>query len=184
MKPNKTAAADYASIYFCHPKNGRLTRTHKTGSRSDGDKTRNSSRAETNSRPLALKTVIPEHPSQTANAGSKVGDNACLGCAQVRGEGRATIEAEPAEPEEGRAQNNVGRIVRLVGEACGIISTTLAEVKCDSKCGSAGGDVHWGTASEVKATKNVRPSMGIPCPIGDRVVDERRPNENEESERT
>lgn len=48
-----------------------------TRSRSNGDKASNNSRAESNSGPLAFQTVINQAPSDTANAGSKVGDNGC-----------------------------------------------------------------------------------------------------------
>lgn len=115
-------------------KQDRRGATHKSRSRSDRHEARNRTRAESDSRPLALKAPIPEHPGQTTDRGSEVGDDARLRGTQIRGKGRAAVESEPTEPEEDRAEDDVGCVVWFVGEALGTISAALAEVDRDGQC--------------------------------------------------
>ena len=106
----------------------RLTSTDETRSGSNGNKTYNGTRAETDDGPFALKTVIPEHPGESTDRGGEVGDNASVGSAEICAQSRATIEAEPAEPEHDGTENDVTGVMRLVGEAFSAIATTLAKI--------------------------------------------------------
>lgn len=106
--------------------------------RGDSNETGDRAGAETDNGPLLLETVIPNHPSQPANARCKVGHDARLGSAQVRGKGRPAVETEPAEPEEDCAKDDVGGIVGLVREALGSIAGALSEVDGDRECGGSG----------------------------------------------
>jgi len=56
---------------------------HETGTRSDGHKTGNDTRAETDGGPFAFKTVVHHAPGDTTNAGCEVGHNGCHHGAQV-----------------------------------------------------------------------------------------------------
>lgn len=50
------------------------------------------------------------------------------GSAQVSGEGRAAVEAEPAYPEEDGAEDYVGYVVWAVGESGdGVVAAAFAE---------------------------------------------------------
>jgi hypothetical protein len=72
----------------------------------------------------------------------------------------------------------------FVGEAFSSIAASLAEVNRDSESGSARGNVHGGSTSKVETSEFVRPSVRVPGPVGNRVVDERRPNEDKDNRRT
>ena len=133
------------------------------------DKTRDGTRAETDCGPLALETVVPEHPGQTADAGSEVGDDASLGGTEVGAERGSAIEAEPSEPEEDRAENDVGRVVGLVRKALGTVATALAEVDGNRERGGTGADVHGRATGEVKTSQLVGPTVRVPSPACDRV---------------
>ena len=132
MKPNSTAAAACTHTEVSkrvgesdRQQLGR-TRADETGRGGDGDQAGDGARAEADSRPLALETVVPEHPGETTHARSQVGDDARLDGAEVRGEGGAAVEPEPPEPEEDRAEDDIGRVVGLVRETLGTVPATLA----------------------------------------------------------
>lgn len=109
-------------------KNDGGPRLHEAGSRSNNDKTRDGTRAETDGAPLLLKTVVEQDPGDSTARGSQVGHVTCHHCANVHGEGRATVEAEPADPEEDRAENDVGYIMRTVGKTVVVVvASALAE---------------------------------------------------------
>ena len=157
--------------------------TDESRAGSDSDETSDGARAEANRRPLALKTVVPEHPSETAYASREVRHDARLGRTQVCGEGGAAVEAKPAKPEEDGAQDNVGSVVRLVREALGAVAPALAEVDGDGERGGPGRDVDGRTSREVKAAELERPPIGVPSPAGNGVVNDRRPDEHEDHDR-
>jgi hypothetical protein len=70
----------------------------KSGCRGNSDETRDSTGAEADCGPLLLETVIEENPSNSTDRSSEMGDDARHNSTQVGSEGRATIEAEPADP--------------------------------------------------------------------------------------
>ena len=109
----------------------KLTRANEARSWSDGNQTRDSARAEPNSGPLALQAVIPEHPGDSTDRGSEVGDDTGRGCADVRSQGATTVKSEPTEPEEDGSDNNVCGVVGLVGEFLGSITGPPSEVDGD-----------------------------------------------------
>ena len=117
----------------------------------------------------------------------------------VRGERRAGVEAEPAEPQQAGAEHDEGQVVRahrLAAEAL-----ALAEHEHEGERGGAGVDVHGGAAGEVERAEAVddpaaavlgeqaRGGAGALAvllgdaegedPVGDREVDERRPQDGE-----
>lgn len=112
--------------------------TDESRSRSDGNKSRNGTRAETDDGPLALETPIPEHPGQSTDGSSQVGDDASLNGAVVGRESATTVESEPSEPEHDRAENDEGGVVWLVSETLSSVAAALAEVKRDGESGSSG----------------------------------------------
>lgn len=126
----------------------------------------------------------PEHPRDSADAGGEVGDDARLGGAQAGGEGAAAVEAEPAEPEEDGAQDDVADVVGLVRQALGAVSAALSDEDRDGERGGAGGDVHGRSSGEVEAAHDERPALGIPCPARDWVVHDGAPDEDEDDEGT
>jgi hypothetical protein len=146
---------------------GRATDEARRGG--DRDKARDRAGAEADGRPLALETPIPEHPGEATDGRREVCHDARGRRTKVRGQGRATVEADPAEPEEHRAENDVRRVVRLVREALRAVTAALAEVNRDRERGGARANVHGGTAGKVETTKYVRPPVGVPGPTRNRV---------------
>jgi len=63
------AAAGGMSTPFETEKKYTLTSTYVARCGGDGDQTDDGTRAETDDRPLALKTVIPEHPGESTDRG-------------------------------------------------------------------------------------------------------------------
>lgn len=123
--------------------------------------------------------TYPEHPREATDRRSQVGDDARLHSAEVGRQSRSSVEAEPTEPEEDRAKHDVGRVVRLVRESLSAIAPTLAEVDGDSERRGTGGDVDGCATGEVKAAHDECPSIRIPRPASNGVVDECRPQEGE-----
>lgn len=148
----------------------------------DSDKAGDRARAEADGAPFALEAPVPEHPGQPAHRRREVGDDARLDGAQVRGERRAAVEAEPAEPEEDGAEHDVGGVVGLVREALGAVAAAAPEVDADGERGGAGGDVHGRAAGEVEPAEDEGPAVGVPGPARDGVVDEGRPDEDEDED--
>jgi hypothetical protein len=99
------------------------------------------------------KHTYPEHPGKSGDGSSLVSDDASVGSPQVCAESRSTVEAEPTEPEEYGSNNNIRRVVWLVGEAFSSIAASLAEVNRDSESGSARGNVHGGSTSKVETSE-------------------------------
>lgn len=157
-------------------------RRDKSRSWGDGDETSNDARAEPHCRPLAIKTVIEEDPGDTSCGGSGVGDEAGHDGADVSSKGRTTVEAEPADPQEHRAEDDVGDVVWAVWEtSCCAVTGALAKHQRVGECSSAGRDMDWSSTSEVKATEHERPAIGVPGPAGDRIVDNGGPDEDEDN---
>src|SRR5207253_10879658 len=95
------------------------------------------------------------------------------------GDRAAGVEAEPAEPEERRAQDGHRRIVRvhrLAAEADAPAKDERGDERRD-----ATRDVHDGAAREVERTELAEPAAA-PDPVRDRVVDERGPEQREDDE--
>lgn len=154
--PKRTAAAVRENVLHMSVTSSNtwcsLTRANKSRCRGDGDQTRDSAGAETDSRPLALQAVVPEHPSKPTNGGGEVGDDTCRCCTDIRGQGTTTVESEPTKPKEDGSKDNIGSVVGLVGELLSPITGTLSKVDGDGKSGGTGGDVDWGSTGEVETT--------------------------------
>lgn len=128
-----------------------LTRANESRSWRDGNQTRDSARTEADGGPLALQTVIPEHPSDATDRSSEVGDDAGLSRAEVRRQSTTTVKSEPTEPEEDRSENNIGGVVGFVSESLGSITGTLSEVEGNREGGCTRGDVNGSSTSEIEA---------------------------------
>ncbi len=110
-----------------------------------------------------------------------MGDNAGHDGTEVSGESRATVEAEPSDPEENGTEDDVRNVVRSVRETCGLfVSGTLAEHDGESESSGTGGDVDGCATGEIETAELERPTVRIPGPVGDRVVDDGRPDEDED----
>lgn len=152
-----------------------------TGGRGDGHETRDGAGAEPDDGPLLLEAVIHQDPGDGADGGGEVGDDAGHDGTEIRGQGGATVEAEPSDPEEDGAEDDVGDVVRSVRETGGFgIAGTLAEHDGEGEGGGTRRDVDGGTASEVETAKLERPTVRVPRPVGDGVVHDGGPDEDED----
>ncbi|KAI3476989.1 hypothetical protein L1887_61419 [Cichorium endivia] len=154
---------------------------HVTGSGRDGHETRDGAGAEADGGPLALEPPVPEHPGECTDRRGDLGDHHGLHGTQVGAERRAAVEAEPAEPEEDGAEDAVADVVRAVRQLLRAVTLALAQEDRDGERSRAGRDVHGRTTSKVKTTHHVGPAKtDVPGPVGDRVVDDRRPAERKD----
>lgn len=152
-----------------------------TSTGGDGDETGNGTGAETNRGPLLLKPVIEENPSKTSGASSEMSDDEGHGSTVVGGEGGTTVEAEPTDPEENRPENDVGDVVRAVGEAVDLgVAGALTQHKGVSESCGTRADVDGGTTSEVETAHLQGPSLEVPGPESNGIVDDRGPDEDED----
>ena len=119
-------------------------------------------------------------PSAAAAAPVLVATNA-LTAEAVGLERAAGVEAEPAEPQQARAHHGHGQVVRLHR----LMPVALAPAEHDRahQRRDARGDVHDGAAREVERALALQPAAVAPHPVGERVVDERRPQQGEQQER-
>jgi len=113
----------------------RTARPDEARGRSDSDEARDSARAESHGRELAFIAVVHQHPSESSDRRSEVGNDAGHGSAKRRRRIGATIETEPAKPEKDCAEDDVGDIVGL--EFFDAVAATLAEDDSVSEGGSA-----------------------------------------------
>lgn len=77
---------------------------NETGGRSGGHEPRNGTGAPANKRPLLGETEIEETPSHSGEHGSQARVPASHGGTEVSTESRATVEAQPAEPQKDGAK--------------------------------------------------------------------------------
>lgn len=98
-----------------------------TGSRCDGDKTSDGTRAPTNCTPLTLETVINNHPCKPTDRSRKIGYNAGHGGTEIAAKSTTTVESEPTEPEEDGSKNDVGDVVGTVVEFVSSVATAFAQ---------------------------------------------------------
>ena len=153
----------------------------ETSTRSDGNETRDGTRAEANSRPLLLQTVVEEGPGQTGHGGSQVGVVAGHDGTEVNTQGRATVKAEPANPQEDGADDDVGDVVGPPGHTGMLgVAGALAEHDGVGEGSGAGGDVNGAAAGIVEGAQGEEPAVGVPGPVGDGVVDNGGPNDDED----
>lgn len=113
-----------------------------------------------------------------------MGDDAGHDGTQVGAKSTAAVETEPTDPEEHGSENDVCDVVRAVRQAVVLaVPGTLAKHQGVGERGSTGRDVDGRTTGEVETAELERPSVGVPGPVGNRVVDDRRPDEHEDDGR-
>lgn len=154
-----------------------------TRSRCDRNQTRNNPRAEADGGPLLFKSVIKDAPRDTTNGGGQIRDDRSHDRTHIRTESRPRVETEPTHPEEDGTDNDVCDVVRSEVELVRTVSTSLAEHQGVGQCSRPGSDVHRRSTGEIETTHHVNPSVRIPRPAGNRIVDDRRPNEHKDDAR-
>jgi hypothetical protein len=146
-------------------------------------KSSNNTGAETDCGPLALKTIIKHTPCDTSDAGSQVSNNCGHDSTHVGSESGTSIESEPTNPEEDSPDDNVCHVVGAVVQLMGAMSSALAQHDGVRESCRSGRDVHWGSTGEVKTTHLVDPSLRVPCPARNWIIDEGGPDKHEDNGR-
>lgn len=78
----------------------------------------------------------------------------------------------------------MGDVVGAVREAVDlVVAGTLSEHQRVGESGSAGADVHGGTTGEIETAHDKGPAVGVPGPVGNRVVDDGGPDKDEDDGR-
>lgn len=155
--------------------------SNETRSGRNRNKASNGARAEANSAPFLLQTIIEQNPSNTTDRGSQVGDEAGHDGTNVHAQSGTTVEAEPANPEEDGADDDVCDAVGAVGQAIVlVVAGALAEHDAVGEGAGARGDVDGAASGEVVRGELEEPAVGVPGPVGDGVVDDGGPDEHED----
>ena len=152
-----------------------------TRTRRNCDKTRDHAGAEPNRRPFLLQSVIKHTPSNTTDGSSKVGHNGSHDSAHVGAQSRSSIEAEPANPEENGADDDMGDVVRTIIQFVCSMAPSLAEHERICQGGRTGRDVDRSSSCKIKTTHLEGPAGRIPCPASNGIVDDGRPDEHEDN---
>jgi hypothetical protein len=72
----------------------------------------------------------------------------------------------------------------FVGQSFSSVSSSFAEVDGDSQSSRSGADVHGSSSGEVETTLLEYPTVGVPRPACNWVVDNRRPNKDKQEQWT
>ncbi len=127
----------------------------------------------------AVAQLLVDEPAEDGRCGGDLGvEEHDRADAVVVAEPGSGVEAEPAEPEEGRAEHDEREAVRphrVLLEA-----DALADDQDDAEGGGAGVDVDGGAAGEVDDAHLEEPAAGAPDPVGDGEVDDGDPQDDEE----
>lgn len=154
--------------------------SEEAGSRSSGDEARNETRAPADHGPLARKAPVKKNPGHRTEHTSKVGVPASHDSAEVGTESRATVEREPAEPEEDGAESDEGDVVRAEVEHHLLLTT--AKNHGVGERSHTRHNLDGSTAGVVENTPSAGPAVAPPNPACNRAVDNRGPEEGEDEE--
>lgn len=132
---------------------GNVTRT-----RCDSDQSGHHTTAEADSRPLSLKAVVQETPSDTADGGCKVGDHSSHDSAHIGGKCTTSVESNPSKPQENGSNNDVSYVVRAEVELMSAMTLAMAQHERISECCRARGNVDRCSAGGIKTAEYVQPA--------------------------
>src|SRR5574341_2650056 len=99
----------------------------------------------------------------------------------IRRERASRVESKPAHPEQPCADDAERQVVgrhRFL-----TVADTPTEHYSRDQSRSSGTDMNHRAASEIKSTHFTQPSLNAPDPVGERVVDESRPQNYENEKR-
>jgi hypothetical protein len=159
----------------------RSPRSDEARSRGGGNETRNETRAPADHRPLARKTPIKNNPGHGAENTSEVGVPAGHRSAKVSTEGRATVECEPAEPQEDGAEGDERDVVGTEVEHHLLLATSENHGVGERR--HTRSNLDGSATGVVEDTPAEGPAARSPHPTGDRAVDKGGPDEDENEER-
>ena len=122
---------------------------------------------------------LGEHPGQRGGGGGDLGDQHGHAGGLVSRGGGAGVEAEPADPQHGRAHQGVTQVVRR--HRRGREALALAQHQAGHQAGDTGVDVHHGAAGEVDhPCVPQQRAVTAPDHVGHRRVDHGEPHGHED----
>ena len=161
----------------------RADRTNEARGRGDGDEAGDGARGDADDGRLAAMRPFDKHPGQGRDRGRNLGDGHRHAGLHARADRRAGVEAEPADPQQARADEGQDHIV------AGPCVVALAQHDRGDQTRDARVDVHDRAAGKVenldpgRVVGRVEDAVGSPEPVGDRGVDEDRPQAHEPQHR-
>src|SRR3979490_2784577 len=142
--------------------------SHETRSRSNGNKAGDRTGADANDGWLALQRPFHQHPGEGGDSRGNLGHQHGHARLHACRNSRASVETEPANPQESGADKGEHHVVRWPCLAA------LAEHDGAHEAGDAGVDVHDGTAREIEhlhpggVVAGSQEPLRSPHPIADR----------------
>lgn len=152
-----------------------------TGGGSNCDKTGDGTRAPTDDTPFVFETVINQNPSKSANGSRKIGDDTSHGGSEIAAKTAAAVESEPTEPQEDCSENDVSDIVGTIVELLGSVAATFSQNNRVCKGGSPGRDVDGSATCEIETTQDEDPTIGVPGPARNGIIDNGCPDKDEDT---
>jgi hypothetical protein len=131
--------------------------SQETGGGRGSDKTRDDTRAPADHGPLASQTPIEENPGHGGKHSSKVAVPAGHDGTKVGAESRASVEAEPAEPQEDGAESDERDVVGTEVEHHLLLTTAKDHRVCEGR--ASGNNLDGAAASVVHASPLEEPSV-------------------------
>jgi len=177
-QPRRTLRGVVAHDTRHDPQYNAPPRGDEAGRRGRSHQTRDGARTPADHRPLPRQTPVEDHPGYRGEGGSQVGVPARHGRAQVGTKGGATVEAQPAEPEEDRSEEDEGDVVRAEVEHHPFLAT--AQDHRVREGGQTGADLDGATTGVVHDAVLVGPAVDVPRPAGEGAVDDGGPDEGED----
>ena len=129
---------------------------HEAGCRRDRDEAGDGTARGADHADLAVVEIAREHPGDRCCGGRGIGDEERVGGDAVGAELGAGVEAEPAEPQEARAEDGHRDVVRLHPVA---VDDALADEQRDDQGGDTGRGVDDGATGEVERARFEEPAI-------------------------
>ena len=150
-----------------------VARQQKSGGGGDGDEAGNGARDRAQDRGLAAPEPFAEGPAERGAGRRHLrGEDRHAGAA-AGGEGAASIEAEPAHPQNGGAGDREREVERR--HVVLPVAKAAAEDDGADEAGDAGVEFHHRAAGEIGHAHDVQPAQRAPDPMGQGRVDQQGP---------
>jgi hypothetical protein len=120
------------------------------------------------------------NPGQRTHAGGGVGHDYRVGREAVGAQGRAAVEAEPAEPQQSGADYCQPNIVRL--ESLGLSPHPRSQDQGRHQGRDAGTDMDDGSTGVVEGAEVSQPAAFAPDPVSNRRINDQGPQQAEQDE--
>lgn len=156
-------------------------RRDETGCRRGRHQARDGTGTPSHHRPLPRQPPVQQSPRGRSQHGRQVSIPARHDGAEIGAKGRTAVEAQPSEPEQGGAEDDHGDVMGPEVDHQAFLPA--AEHQGVGQGGHAGADFDGAAAGVVHHAVFVGPAVDVPGPAGDRAVDQRGPEEDEDHHR-